>query len=236
MERVLRFLILFALSHNCDAQESRVNHGVSFAVSGSYQWSQPSGRSVGLEAGYFILKKFGDRGMISLGCRVKSAWIEEQYDSSLVFVNGFSLLDSIRTSEHGQLSAHYFGLAFPFKMRYEVFKKQGLYFLLGITPSFNLNREAKWDYTEVTVNTNSNTILSRRQGLQRNISSHIFHAGFPVLGIGIIRGQFMIEGVFSPETVLLDDDYLLGYEMPVIMLNINYFFKPRKALNAQDEL
>ena len=199
------------------------------SLSGLYTWGALNSKAAGIEGGYFILRRFGDRGMISLDSRMRFARVQENSDSTVLLGRGFFMLDTIRRYEYGTLNVNYFGAAFPFKLRYEIWQKQGIYFLLGLTPSFNLQTNSQWQYTELVRNTRTGEDISRTTDLEREVDSEFFHFGRPVVGAGIKKKSIMLEAVSALETVLLEDSYLTGFPLPTIMLTVNYLFNDPRA-------
>lgn len=220
--------VLFLVGTN-DLTGQRLEHGVILSPSlitnlGSY----PKKKGAGIEGGYYLLKKFGDRAMISIGGHLRYQDWSVEYDNLLSTVN-FGFYDTLRTDQSGKAHFSEFGVTVPLIFRYQVWRSRPFYLLLGLNFSMDFDQKADWNYTEVVRNTYTQMDVSRKEGLYEALETEAITFGIPTIGVGMSKKRWRYELTVRPEFMPIDDNYLGGVEHPPILFSVLYRISEQPA-------
>lgn len=179
-------------------------------------------KGFGIEGGYYLLKKLGKKGMISLDFRLAFAQSERNYINAVDQDEFFSFNDTVITRRTGMVNYKNLSLSIPIKYRYQFSEKAPFILLIGLNPYFNLSNNTKWEFDEFEYNTSTETNISENRNQEEKLKQSFYSRDFILAGIGYKKSKLMFDIYFSGGTTYFKNDFIKGMDKLSIVLSAHY--------------
>jgi hypothetical protein len=218
-------LLMFTIFQiNAQTKDSRkIEHGILFSprIDSDDDFTFKI-KGFGVEGGYYLLKKVGKRGMISLDFRLAYAQSEREYMNAVNMEDFSFFADTIITIRTGTVYYKNLSLSIPIKYRYQFSEKIPIFFMVGFNPYFNLSNNTTWKYDEFEYDRIIDMNISENRNQEETLEQNFYSQDIILAGFGYKKDKLMFDIYFSGGSINFDNDFIKGMDKLSIVLNAYY--------------
>lgn len=229
-KKLLLVIFIITSSHQLFSQikeVSSIDHGILFSPRlDSDDDFKFKIKGFGFEGGYYLSKKIGKRGSISIDFRLAYSQSERNYMNLIKIEDSYTFFtDTISTLRATRIDYKNISLALPIKYRHQLFNKIPIFLVIGINPYFSLSSDIINNYDEIEFDNINQENISEIKGLREEINQKFYSLDFLLAGIGYKKNKMMFDIYFSGGNAKFDNEYLRGIDKLSIVFNIYYSLK-----------
>ena len=177
----------------------------------------------GIEGGYYFLKNWGRRGMISIDLRLAYSQSERSYMNLVEHDDFYTIFfDTIQTRLTGTIKYKNVSLALPIKYRYRLSADGPVFLLIGFNPYVSLFSNSNLKYDLVEYNTVTKMNVSETKNLEDDVRQCTYSQDLMLAGFGYKKDKLMFDVYFSGGSTRLDHGFLGFMDKLSVVCNAYY--------------
>ena len=198
------YVFILLLASLPSLAQSQLEQGVLASIRYDYDnlFDVQKFRGFGIEGGYYFLKKFEKRGILSLDIRLAYAHSEGDTKNSIEYPS--SLPDPLIRKRAGTVVYNNLSIALPIRYRWRFKPSGSVYLMIGYSPIFNIYNHSEWLYNEFEIDTTTDTILSEKSS-QKSTLKQRFYTSESSAGLGFIKNKQTYELSFNSGSMNIDN-------------------------------